>query len=68
MPGMRGPEVWEHLHEQRPETRVLFVSGFANEAIEASHALGFLAKPFSRAELLGRVRTVLDQRIDQRLA
>jgi CheY-like chemotaxis protein len=61
MPGMRGPELWEHLRKQRPETRVLFVSGFASDSIEAKDDLKLLAKPFTRAEILGRIRVLLDE-------
>jgi signal transduction histidine kinase len=62
MPEMQGPEVWKHLRAQRPESRVLFISGYANETVEPPYNLGFLSKPFSQAELLSRVRTVLDEK------
>ena len=62
MPGMRGPELWEHLRKQRPETRVLFVSGFASDSIEPKDDLKLLAKPFTRAEILGRIRELLDEK------
>jgi signal transduction histidine kinase/CheY-like chemotaxis protein len=61
MPGMRGPEVWAQLHAQRPETRVLFVSGYSNEVVAPQDDLRVLAKPFARAAILGRVRSILDE-------
>jgi CheY-like chemotaxis protein len=61
MPGMRGPEVWGHLRAQRPESRILFVSGYSNEVVSSKDDLKVLAKPFARSALLGRVRSVLDE-------
>jgi signal transduction histidine kinase/CheY-like chemotaxis protein len=61
MPGMHGPELWERLRVARPESRVLFVSGFTNETLDPPHAQRLLGKPFTRADLLGRVRAVLNE-------
>jgi signal transduction histidine kinase len=61
MPGMHGPEVWGHLRAQRPESRILFVSGYSNEVVSPKDDLKVLAKPFARSALLGRVRSVLDE-------
>ncbi len=65
MPGMRGPELAVRLRAQRPNLRVLFVSGYF-EVPRSGAEIGqaedeFLAKPFAPAELVRRVRTILDQ-------
>jgi two-component system, cell cycle sensor histidine kinase and response regulator CckA len=62
MPGMRGPELAREGAKLRPELRTLFMSGFAEETLEAE-ATGpgtrLLTKPFSRQALVEAVRTVL---------
>jgi PAS domain S-box-containing protein len=64
MPQMSGPQLAELLGRERPGLRVLFVSGYADEAIarcgvpEAGSA--FLQKPFNPVRLARKVREVLD--------
>jgi PAS domain S-box-containing protein len=64
MPRMSGRELADLLLEARPEVRVLFMSGYTDEAVlrhgvqEANVA--FLQKPFSPATLARKVRDVLD--------
>jgi hypothetical protein len=64
MPGLDGRALADALRIRFPELRVLLVSGYAGEAIVQRGVLDesvqFLAKPFSRAELLARVRAILD--------
>ena len=64
MPGMDGPSVARRLSETRPDTRVLFVSGYTKERVGLPSTLDgkaeILAKPFTRGELLSRARMVLD--------
>ncbi len=65
MPGMTGAALAKRLAEQRPGQKVLFVSGYSREVM-AERGLGgeaprILAKPFTAATLLGRVRQVLDE-------
>jgi CheY-like chemotaxis protein len=62
MPRMGGAELAEKLKIERPELKVLFMSGYSEPAGEESgrispHAI--LTKPFSIATLIGRVREVL---------
>jgi len=64
MPRMSGNELARRLAEKRPTTRVLYMSGYTENAIshhgildEGTH---FLAKPFSVTGLLQKVREVLD--------
>jgi two-component system, cell cycle sensor histidine kinase and response regulator CckA len=65
MPGMDGPSVARRLNETRPDTRVLFVSGYTKERVAPPWALDgkaeILAKPFTRDELLARARMLLDR-------
>ena len=63
MPGANGPELARRLRAARPGLRVLFTSGFADDRsfetapVPDSH---FLAKPYSIAALVAKVREVLD--------
>jgi two-component system, cell cycle sensor histidine kinase and response regulator CckA len=60
MPGMSGRELWERLRALRPDTPVLFVTGFPGEHLER-HGLRLeeefvLYKPFTRRELYRAIR------------
>jgi len=64
MPGLSGPELARQLRSQRPELRVLCMSGYTDDAVlqhgilEAEMA--FIQKPLTPDALLRRVREVLD--------
>jgi len=65
MPEMNGRTVAERLASSHPGLRVLYMSGYARDAI-AQHGVlesgtEFLAKPFTPTTLLARVRAVLDE-------
>lgn len=64
MPGLSGGDLAERLRENRPRMAVLHMSGYANAAILDYGVLtpgtAFLSKPFKPADLLHRVRGVLD--------
>lgn len=64
MPEINGPALAAHLMALRPEIPVLFVTGYADEAlVEMGAHLDhgqFLAKPFTARGLLHRVRRALD--------
>jgi PAS domain S-box-containing protein len=66
MPGMRGVELARRAQELRPELPVLMMSGYttpmAEEDRRAMAEAPLLEKPFSRRDLLGEVRTLLDER------
>jgi two-component system cell cycle sensor histidine kinase/response regulator CckA len=64
MPGFSGPVLAEKLASTRPETRVLYTSGYTAEEFARDGAPGadraFLTKPFSRDDLVRKVRELLD--------
>ncbi|MHB8059318.1 MAG: PAS domain S-box protein [Gaiellaceae bacterium] len=64
MPGMSGSELAEILSTRRPTTRVLFMSGYTDEAIVHHGVLDgvaeFIGKPFTPQELGHKVRGVLE--------
>jgi signal transduction histidine kinase/CheY-like chemotaxis protein len=64
MPGMSGPEVAERLGKRQAELRVLYISGYTDNAINDGTVLeagtGYLQKPFSTDALLHKVRSILD--------
>lgn len=64
MPGMDGPTWVRKARESRPDTRVVFVSGYAEDAFgEGSEAIPnsvFLPKPFSLSELTETVHEQLN--------
>ncbi len=64
MPGPSGPELAERLAPLRPDTRVLFTSGYADTSIAGRHlhhgTSAFLPKPFTPDSLTTKVREVLD--------
>jgi two-component system cell cycle sensor histidine kinase/response regulator CckA len=65
LPDMRGPELAAHLSRLHPEVRVLYMSGFTDNALMHSGSLPqstlFLQKPFTPDVLLRRVRDILDE-------
>ena len=64
MPQLGGPALAERLVPLRPEMKVIYVSGYADEAIGDPTMLAagsaFLQKPFSLDTLLRRIRDILD--------
>ncbi len=67
MPRMNGRELAEKVTMMRPSIRVLFASGYTDDASLLhgirTDELSFLQKPFTAVDLLRRVRTVLDEPI-----
>jgi PAS domain S-box-containing protein len=64
MPGMNGRELARLLAEGRPDMRVLYMSGYADAAMNQHGILppgtAFLSKPFTPEVLARKVREVLD--------
>ncbi len=65
MPQIGGKELYENLKKITPSTKVLFVSGYTDNAIVNNDFLEagiqFLQKPFSTSALLRKTRDVLDE-------
>jgi CheY-like chemotaxis protein len=62
MPEMNGPHLAQQLLGERPELKVLFVSGFPQTALAGgtvNRHVGFLSKPFTAATLASAVDTCL---------
>jgi DNA-binding NtrC family response regulator len=64
MPRMSGPRLAERLGDDRPEMKVLFVSGYAERTVLQHGKIDvtkrFLQKPFSLKTLAKKVREVLE--------
>jgi CheY-like chemotaxis protein len=64
MPGMSGQELAERLRETRPEMKVLYSSGYTDDAILRHGVVDdvslFISKPYTIVELTRKVREVLD--------
>jgi PAS domain S-box-containing protein len=63
MPGMTGKELADGLALLRPETKVLFISGYSGEVIAHKGVLdasvAYLQKPFTPSVLAAKVREIL---------
>ena len=64
MPGMSGRVLSEQLAAVRPDTRVIFMSGYTDEAVVersmVKSGTTFIQKPFTPAGLAAAVRSALD--------
>lgn len=69
MPQMSGHELAQHLLQLRPELKVLYISGYTDEALVyhgiLEAGLFFLQKPFTPNTLAGKVREVLDTPVEK---
>jgi PAS domain S-box-containing protein len=65
MPGMNGKELADRLARLYPNLRVLYMSGYTDDAIVHRGVLApgthFIGKPFNAADLTRMVREVLDE-------
>jgi CheY-like chemotaxis protein len=62
MPGMSGLALAARAHHDRPELRVMFMSGYANQYEEELSGSVCLGKPFTPSRLLAAVEEVLPLR------
>lgn len=64
MPGFSGPVLAKRLAATRPQIRVLYTSGYIDDGMDLEGVIGtggaFLEKPFTRDDLIRRVRQLLD--------
>jgi two-component system cell cycle sensor histidine kinase/response regulator CckA len=64
MPGLSGPELTQELTARRPGLKVIYMSGYTDEAIVQHGVLqpgiAFLHKPFTSDVLARKIRDVLD--------
>ncbi len=72
MPGMNGRELANRLAKDRPETRVLYMSGYTENAVGHNGTLDagitLLQKPFTLPDLKAKVRELLDTPFSQEAA
>jgi PAS domain S-box-containing protein len=65
MPNKNGKEVYDVISQERPDIKVLFISGYDEDVIYSKGLLDtgtkYLSKPLSPDELLYKVREVLDK-------
>ncbi|HTA29081.1 MAG TPA: ATP-binding protein, partial [Candidatus Cybelea sp.] len=66
MPGFSGLELARRLGEKRPSMRVLFISGYSDQAASQwsnlNQPVEFLQKPFHPDTLMSKARHILDHR------
>ncbi len=64
MPEMGAGELAEQLRAQRPEMKVLFISGYTNDEVVRrgvkQKEAAFIQKPFTAEDLMRKVREVLE--------
>ena len=62
MPGMDGPTMLKELRRENPDLKIIFVSGYPNEAFQqqlGEETFAFLPKPFSLPQLAAKVKEQL---------
>lgn len=64
MPEMDGPTMLGELRKTRPDLKIIFMSGYAEEAfrknLPENEEFGFLPKPFSLKQLATKIKEMLD--------
>ena len=65
MPRIDGPTLVREVRETQPKMKVIFISGYAEDAfrkrLDQDAAIHFLPKPFSLKQLAGKVKEVMHQ-------
>jgi two-component system cell cycle sensor histidine kinase/response regulator CckA len=63
MPNMDGPTLMREVHKERPNLKVIFISGYAEDAfrknLDPGSEFELLPKPFSLKQLAAKVKEVL---------
>ena len=69
MPNMDGPTLAREIRKLRPNLKMLFISGYAEEAfkksLESMDSFVFLPKPFTLKQLAGKVKEVLTGEVEE---
>jgi YesN/AraC family two-component response regulator len=64
MPGLNGLQVYNEVQAIRPETKILFCSGYTEDEVVKqgglSPGVNLLLKPYSPKELLMKIREVIN--------
>jgi DNA-binding response OmpR family regulator len=64
LPGLNGRQLADHARETRPDLRVLFITGYAENATRASGFLDpgmeMITKPFAVDALTTRIRAMIE--------
>ena len=72
MPEMDGPTLFKELRQRNPDLKIIFVSGYAEEAFAKSLPEGghfaFLAKPFTLKQLVATVKETMNGSSEARSA
>jgi CheY-like chemotaxis protein len=61
MPGMTGIELAIQLNQERPDTKILLISGLAAGLLVLNNSWQFLPKPFMADMLRDRIRDFLSE-------
>ena len=63
MPKMKGRVLYEEICKIKPDIKMIFISGYSADMIQYSEMprdqWGFIPKPFSKEDLLGKIRSIL---------
>jgi two-component system cell cycle sensor histidine kinase/response regulator CckA len=63
MPKIDGPTLVKEVRGERPDLKVIFISGYAEDAfrkrLDQDAGIHFLPKPFSLKQLAGKVKEVM---------
>jgi len=66
--GMNGVEIAEQAKQLQPNIKVIYTTGYAENSVVHNGKLDpgvtLVSKPYRRAELLEKVRQILDQKDD----
>lgn len=71
LPGRSGDQLGQELRQRAPQLKVLVTSGYSDAESETENPASqtyFLAKPYSRNELVGKIEAILEPQSLRRVA
>jgi signal transduction histidine kinase/ActR/RegA family two-component response regulator len=71
MPGMNGPALAKQVRAMRPETKILYMTGYSGEFVRSDMLIpgvSFIQKPFTPADLRRKIRKMLADKPQARKA